>query len=236
MKLTVAFSPALYPFYAENNSIVIIVDIFRATTSICAAFKNGAVRIRTVASVQEAKELKEKGYLVAAERNVKKCDFADFGNSPFDFTVDKVAGKELVFTTTNGTRAVEAALNAGEVLIGAFSNITAVADYCLSCEKNITILCSGWNNRFCVEDTLFAGALVEKLLSCGKFSEKSDAALVSLDLWKLAKADLISYICQTEHYDRLKLNGLENSVEYCLTDDLAPVLPKYDKSEKVFTL
>lgn len=233
-KVTVCISPALYPFYAQKETIVIIVDIFRATTSMCAAFNNGARSIRTVATVEEAIHYKEKGHLVAAERNVKKCDFADFGNSPFDFTHEKVAVKEIIFTTTNGTRAIEMALDADEILIGAFSNITTLTNHCNSKKKNVLILCSGWNNRFCLEDTLFAGALTEKLIKTGKFCSDSDATLAALELWKIAQPDLLNYICSTEHYERLKSNGLENSVEYCLTEDTTPVLPVYNKISNTF--
>lgn len=236
MKLNVCFSPALYEFYAERDSIVVIVDVFRATTSICTAFLNGAKSVRTVATIKEAMQWKEKGVLVAAERNTLKCDFADFGNSPFDFTPEKVRGREIVFTTTNGTMAVETAKSADEIIIAAFSNFDVVAKYCLEKNKNITILCSGWNNRFCIEDTLFAGALVEKLLEAENYSNKSDAVAVAVELWRVAKTNLFEYICTSEHYDRLKKSGNESSVEYCITPDLAPVLPKYNHTTGTFTL
>lgn len=235
-KVSVCFSPALYPSYAEQDTIVVIVDIFRATTSICSAFYNGAKSVRTVASVQEAKILKSQGYLVAAERNVKKCDFADFGNSPFDFTTAKVKDKEIIFTTTNGTQAVEMALDADEIIIGAFSNMESLFYYCLNAKKNILILCSGWNNRFCIEDTLFAAALTEKLLSTNQFNYKSDAVKVTLDLWNVAKKNLKTYICESEHYERLRNNGLENSVDYCLTENTTPLVPKFDKSLNCFII
>ena len=236
MTLNVCFSPALFDYYGGKNSIVVIVDVFRATTSICAAFHNGAKSVRTVASVLEAKQWQEKGFLVAAERNTQKCDFADFGNSPFDFSPEKVTGKEIVFTTTNGTMAVDTAKDAEEIIIGSFSNISAVAEYCASQNKNITILCSGWNNRFCIEDTLFAGALAEKLSGRMIFLNKSDAVIVAAELWQVAKINLFEYICNSEHYERLKKNGLENSVDYCITNDLAPVLPRFNKKTGVFTL
>ena len=235
-KVSVCFSPALYPSYAEQDTIVVIVDIFRATTSICSAFYNGAKSVRTVASVQEAKILKSQGYLVAAERNVKKCDFADFGNSPFDFTAEKVTDKEIIFTTTNGTQAVEIALDADEIIIGAFSNIESLFYYCLNSKKNVLILCSGWNNRFCIEDTLFAAALTEKLLATNQFEYKSDAVKVTLDLWSVAKKNLKTYICDSEHYGRLKNNGLENSVDYCLTENTTPLVPKFDKNLNCFII
>ena len=86
MKIDVCFSPALYPVYHNPEAIVVVVDVFRATTTMAAAFKNGVRSIRPVATVEEAQEYKAKGWLVRAERNVKRCEFADFGNSPFDYT------------------------------------------------------------------------------------------------------------------------------------------------------
>ena len=234
--ISICLSPALYPFYAEKDTTVIVVDIFRATTSICAAFYNGARSVKTVATIEEAKQMKLAGYLVAAERNVKRCDFADFGNSPFDFTPEKVKNQDLIFTTTNGTQAVEMALEADEILIGAFSNIQSLCSYCLLVNKNILIICSGWNNRVCIEDTLFAANLTEKLLKTKKFEYKSDAVRMALEIWNLAKKDLKTYICTTEHYERLKNNELENSVDYCLAENTTPLIPKYDKITKTFLI
>ena len=108
-EISVCFSPILHQYYADSESIVVLVDIFRATTSMCVAFENGIKSIRTTADIEEAKEYKNNGFLVAAERNTQKCEFADFGNSPFDFTPEKIAGNELIFTTTNGTKAVDTA-------------------------------------------------------------------------------------------------------------------------------
>lgn len=235
MKLNVCFSPALFNYYAANNSVVILVDIFRATTSICTAFFNGAKSVRTVASISEAKRWKDNGLLVAAERNTQKCDFADFGNSPFDFTREKVSGKEIVFTTTNGTLAAETAKDAEQVVIGSFSNISAVTAYCLELKNDITILCSGWNNRFCMEDTLFAGALADRLKAALSFTNKSDAVSAAVELWKIAQQNLLQYICNSEHYERLREHGLEDTVKYCITPDLAPVLPKLNKQTGLFT-
>lgn len=233
MKIEVCFSPALYPFYNvdNQNTIVIVVDVFRATTTMCAAFKNGVKSIIPVASIEEAQAYKTKGYLVGAERNVRRCDFADFGNSPFDYTPEKVRGQEIVFTTTNGTQAIEKAADCCRLLIGAFSNISAIANYCIEQKKDIVVLCAGWNNRFNMEDTLFAGALIDALIQ-GGFSVASDAAHVAHDMWLQAKPNVRAYINRTEHIRRLISNNLADSVEYCLTLDIAPVVPIYDKEKK----
>lgn len=236
MKVEICFSPALYPYYSESNDkIVVVVDIFRATTTMCAALKNGAKNIIPVASIDEAREYKTKGYLVGAERNVKRCDFADFGNSPFDYTEDKVKGKEIVFTTTNGTQAIEMASDSDILIIGAFSNISVVADFCVNKQKDVLILCAGWNNRFNIEDTLFAGALAQKLLD-KSYTSASDAVQLALSMWKEAQPDIRTYINRTEHIKRLEANNLQDSAEYCLTDNTVNLVPIYDKATGKITV
>lgn len=228
MKVDICFSPALYPYYAENNDkIVIVTDIFRATTSICTAFQNGTKSIIPVATIEEAKEYKKKGYLVGAERNVKRCDFADFGNSPFDYIREKVEGQEIVFTTTNGTQAIKQASNCYSLVIGAFSNLSAIADFCLSHKKDIIVLCAGWNNKFNIEDTLYGGAIAEKLIKKG-YSNLSDSTLVALQMWDQAKMNMRKYIDQSEHIKRLIANNLHDSVDYCLKMNTTSVVPIYD--------
>ncbi len=236
MKVDICFSPALYQYYADSNDkIVVVVDIFRATTTMCAAFKNGAVAIIPVASIEEAQVYKSEGYLVGAERNVKRCDFADFGNSPFDYTADKVKGREVVFTTTNGTQAIETAADAGILTIGAFSNISALADFCIEKQKDVIILCAGWNNRFNIEDTLFGGALTKRLIERG-YTSASDATLVALSMWDEATPDVLSYIGRAEHVKRLEANNLQDSIEYCLTEDTVHLVPLFSKATKKITI
>ena len=108
-KLETCFSPALYEAELHSDSIVVIIDILRASSAICTAFANGAESIIPVAGVDEAKEYKNRGFLVAAERDGYVLDFADFGNSPFNFTREKVQGKTIVYSTTNGTGIIKMA-------------------------------------------------------------------------------------------------------------------------------
>lgn len=236
MKVDVCFSPALYPYYSESNDkIVVIVDIFRATTTMCAALNNGAKAIISVASVEEAEAYKAQGYLVGAERNVKRCDFADFGNSPFEYTKEKVLDKEIVFTTTNGTQAINIAKESDYLIIGAFSNIDAVAQFCHDKQKNVLIVCAGWNNRFNIEDTLFAGALAKKLLA-KNYTSASDATQVAMDMREEATPNVRTYINRTEHIKRLTANKLEDSVDYCLTENTLNVVPIYNRNTGRITI
>lgn len=235
MEIDVCFSPALYPVYHRQDAVVVIVDVFRATTTIAAAFENGATGIFPVASVEEAKRYKSAGWLVGAERNVHRCDFADFGNSPFDYTPEKVKGKELVFTTTNGTKALNCATSAYRIITGAFINLQAVADYCISEQRDVVVLCSGWEDKVNIEDSLFGGALTALLQEYG-YLPAGDAAFIALNLWKEAANDLIAYLEQSEHVYRLKSNRLEKDMHYCLTLNQSVLVPVFDKDKKILTI
>ena len=209
MKIDVCFSPALYPVYHNPEAIVVVVDVFRATTTMAAAFSNGVRSIRPVATVEEAEAYKAKGWLVGAERNVKRCSFADFGNSPFDYTAEKVSGKDIVFTTTNGTRAITIAKSAFRVITGAFINLQAVAGYCVRHKRDLVVLCSGWHDKVNIEHTLFGGALTN-----------------ARDMWTGNKANLLAYLDTTDHMGRLKANHLEDAVPYCLTLSITDKVPE----------
>src|SRR5512140_2458147 len=128
-KLETCFSPALYEAEQHSDSIVVIIDILRASSAICTAFANGAVSIIPVAGVDEAREYKKRGFLVAAERDGNVLDFADFGNSPFNFTREKVEGKTIVYSTTNGTGIIKKSSLAGTIVIGSFLNLTALTGW-----------------------------------------------------------------------------------------------------------
>ena len=230
MVVDVCFTPVLYPKYHRADSIVVIVDVFRATSTLIAAFENGACSVRPVATMEEAELWKSKGFLVGAERNTRRCAFADFGNSPFDYRPELVNGKDIVFTTTNGTKAIHYAKSAHRIVTGAFVNLQAVADDCIRENRDIVVLCAGWEDKINMEDTLFGGAFVE-LLQLHGFQPAGDAALIALALWQKWKPNLPDYVKQTEHYERMKVNGLEEDVPYCLTLNLSKLVPVYSKKE-----
>jgi 2-phosphosulfolactate phosphatase len=181
------FSPALFPYrMTTENYVVVIVDILRATTSVNAAFDNGVEAIIPVAEVEKARKYKHEGFLVASEREGKTLDFADFGNSAFNFMTPEVRGKTLVYSTTNGTQAIEMAVsNGADAVIGSFNNLEALARWIEKQEQNVLILCSGFKNKFCIEDAFFAGALAERLLdNHSRYASVCDSVTVSLDMWR----------------------------------------------------
>ena len=223
-KIEVCFTPALLPIYNISNAIVVVIDIFRATSSICYGLNNGAEAIIPVASVEECKSYESKGYLLAAERDGKVVDGFDFGNSPFAYAGDKVNGKTIVLTTTNGTHAIdESKKDAYQVIIGSFLNLTAVCDYLKSQDKDVFLLCAGWKNKFNLEDTLFAGAIVYQLKDESYFLD--DASVAADDLYQLAKDDLSAYTSKTSHSERLTKLGIEEDIKFCLNVDITSTIP-----------
>ena len=223
--IEVVFSPALFPGFRNPGAIAVIVDILRATSAIVTAFDNGVVRIIPVGTLEEARKFKEKGYMVAAERDGLVRDFADFGNSPFNFTEERVKGKHIVYSTTNGTQAIHVASGCKKVLIGAYLNFSAVLDYLLREDEDVIFLCAGWKSKFNLEDSLFAGAMAGKLIESGNYETICDSTLASMDLYTAASSDIMAYIDKAAQRSRLRNNNLDDVIEYCHTFDVTDVVP-----------
>ncbi len=234
--IDVAFSPAIFERYHIDGKIVVVVDILRATSVICTMFQNGVKEIIPVRDIAEAKEYKNKGYLVVAERNGQKLDFADFGNSPFYFTPEVIAGKTVVYSTTNGTNAITIGKSAQEVIIASFLNISAIQSYLQSRANDVLIMCAGWKGKFCLEDALFAGAMSQNLIHSGKFETICDSTNAAIDLWNVARNDLNRYIEKVAQRHRLKKLGLDDVIDYCLTPDLTDVIPVLNNDRLVSLL
>ena len=224
-KIETCFSPALFIPDENHDSIVVIIDVLRASSSICAAFANGAVSIIPVAEVGEAKDYKSRGYLVAAERDGFVLDFADFGNSPFNFTKEKVSGQTIVYSTTNGTTIINLTSSAFITVIGSFLNIGALTKWLIKQDRNVLLQCAGWKNRFNIEDTVCAGAIAEILLKSNLYATICDSTLAALDLWSLAASDLPGYVEKAAQRTRLRDKKLDDCIGFCLTPDFTDKIP-----------
>lgn len=223
--IEVCFTPAIYPLHHKPDAIVVIVDILRATSAISAAFMNGVKEIIPVKEIDLAKEYKEKGYLVAAERDGYVLDFADFGNSPYNFTKERVEGRSIVYSTTNGTKAIELARGCSQIVVGSYLNLKALSSWLITQNRDVTIFCAGWKNRFSLEDSVFAGAVTEQLIESGKFFTICDSANAALDLWSVAKDDLVNYSQKVAQKGRLASKGLDDVFDFCHTLDQTNVIP-----------
>lgn len=227
-KVEVCFSPALFPvYYQSKDCVVVVIDVFRATSAICTAFETGVNSIIPVSSVGEALEYKQRGYLVAAERNGEVVEGFHMGNSPFSYMDPNLKGKDVVLTTTNGTKAIERAKAADQIIIGSFLNLSAVVNFLEEENKNVILLCAGWKDRFNMEDTLFAGAVISKLKENPIFTGLADSSLAALKLYETAQNDLMGFLSNTSHRRRLAKLDLEKDIEYCLSIDRSKKVPTF---------
>ncbi|MXV51053.1 2-phosphosulfolactate phosphatase [Pedobacter sp. HMF7647] len=224
-QLEVCLTPALLPMYNVESSIVVIIDIFRATSSICYGIENGAEAIIPVSQVEECAAYRDKGlnYLLAAERNGEVVIGFDFGNSPFAYTAEKVKDKTVVLTTTNGTHALHLSLKAKKIVVGSFLNLSALSEWLKVQNDDILLVCAGWKNKFNLEDTVFAGAVISKIKSSKH--KLDDSAIAAEDLYELAKPDLAAYLSKTSHSERLKKLGIEKDIAFCLNVDITTSIP-----------
>lgn len=220
--ISIVLSPELVPSYTTAPATCVVIDVLRASTTIVTAFEHGVRKIYPLESVEEAMTFAKEGKLVGAERNALRCDFAQLGNDPLEYTQDKVEGKEIYFTTTNGTRSIQICMHQGhEVLVGTFVNLAAVADRCRG--KDVLAVCAGWKGQVCTEDALFAAALVEQLADT--HAPLGDATHMMLELWRCHKSDLETYVITSEHYPRLVRAGKESTLTYCLTPSTMQSVP-----------
>src|ERR1700733_3305294 len=234
--LYTALSPALLHLYDVNHAIVVIIDVLRATSTIATALYNGAKCVIPVDSVAKCIELgRQIDGITAGERDGMIAEGLQHGNSPFEYPPEFIKGRTLVLTTTNGTKLLHMALDrgAGQIITGSFPNISAVCQYLLSQNLNVILGCAAWKDKVNIEDLLFAGAVINKVKK--NYDMNCDSSQIAETLYLDAKKDLFEFMKakNASHYHRLSGYGLEKDIRYCLTPDLAPVLPLYENGKLI---
>lgn len=222
-KIDVCLSPDLMHLYTVHDKTVVVVDILRATSCMTTAFAHGIKNIRPFANLDDCLLMKTQNHFTAGERNGEKVKGFDLGNSPFEYMEGNLKGKQIAFTTTNGTQAIVKSLGAKEILIGSFLNLTAIANYLRKGTDNILIVCAGWKGKVNLEDTLFAGAIVELLKEDVK--PECDAPLAAQHLYNLAKHDMVDFLKDSSHVKRLNRLDIHKDIVFCLTPDQYKVIP-----------
>src|SRR6266404_1094304 len=230
--LYTSLSPALVHLYDVSNSIVVIIDVLRATSTIATALYNGAKCVIPVDSVSRCIELgRQIEGITAGERDGKIAEGLENGNSPFEYPREVIEGKTLVLTTTNGTRLLHMALEKGakEIITGSFSNLSAVCDHLIEMKRNVILGCAAWKDKVNMEDALFAGAVISIVRE--HFEINCDSSHIAEAMYEKGKKDLFAFIKKNNasHYNRLMKFGLEKDIRYCLTTDQANVLPVYSE-------
>lgn len=234
--LHTALSPALLHLYDVNHAIVVIIDVLRATSTIATALYNGAKCVIPVDSVAKCIELgRQIDGITAGERDGMIAEGLQHGNSPFEYPREFIGGRTLVLTTTNGTKLLHMALDrgAGQIITGSFPNLKAVCDYLITQNQPVVLGCAAWKDRVNLEDMLFAGAVINQVKE--HFSFNCDSSRIAETVYQDGRNDLFGFM-QTKnasHYHRLMGYGLEKDIRYCLTTDVAPVLPLYENGKLV---
>lgn len=228
--LNTVLSPSLLNLYDISDSTVVIIDVLRATSTIAAALYNGAKSVIPVDSVAGCIKLgKQMEVITAGERDGKIAEGLQYGNTPLQYTPDFIKGKTLVLTTTNGTKLLHVALaaNANAIITGSFCNISSVCDYLVKKKSNVMLACAAWKNRINIEDTLFAGAVINRIKQ--HFEINCDATLIAESLYLQANGDLLNFMKEknASHFHRLMNYGLEEDIKFCLTEDNANILSIY---------
>lgn len=232
-RLEVCLSPALLHLYDTTDAVVVIIDVFRATSTIAAALHNGASRVIPVSTVPECIDLGSAldNSITAGERDGKVAEGLQHGNSPLEYPRSFVEGKTLVLTTTNGTRLLHMVQNAAEIITGSFLNLDAVCEFLKSQQKNVLLGCAAWKDRFNLEDTLFAGAVASRIST--HFDVNCDSTRAALHLHEQSGGQYIDFLRNSSHYRRLSRFGLERDMEYCTQPNLHPVVPILHNSDLV---
>ncbi len=213
--------------YKTEDRTVVVVDILRATSCMVTAFAHGVQSITPFANAEECRAMKKQGFITSGERDGKKVEGFDKGNSPFEYMGADIREKKIAFTTTNGTQAIEKAKGAHKIIIGSFLNLSSVVKYLLFGENSVLVVCAGWKGKVNLEDTLFAGAIVEKLKN--HIEPDCDAPLAAQHLYNIAKDDMVGFLSNSSHVKRLNRLNIHKDIEYCLTTDQYQVIPRMER-------
>ena len=228
-KLSVCLSPKLFECYNTENNIIVIIDLFRATSVISTAFEYGISKIIPVTSLGDALKFKnKKNHILAAERNTKLVEGFDYGNSPYHYMEKNIKGKTLVLTTTNGTKAINLA-KGNKIITASYINFHSVVNYLNSTTNDVTILCSGWKNFLNLEDTILAGHISQVLMKNGLFSSDCESVTISKQMYLNSKIDILEFLSNSAYRKRNNSEELIRDTEFCLSPKIkSQIIPMFE--------
>ena len=224
------------PFSPDPSTLscrtIVVIDILRATSVIIQALSQGAMEVVPASTVEEAfqmaKNFPEGTTLLGGERGSKKIEGFDLGNSPREYIAEKVKGKRVILTTTNGTKAFHSVSSGREVIAGSFFNIGATAKWCLDLNRDILLFPSGDGGSFSLEDTVCGGMLIDQVTKTVKKSiDLTDAAQSALILYERFENNLIEVFRVSCHGKDLVAKGFEDDLTYCAQIDITDIVPTF---------
>ncbi len=228
MRIEVFFSPAGVDELSMRGRNVIIIDVLRATSTICTALRNGAREVIPTPDIENATKISSNlsgdSRLLGGERQGKKIDGFDLGNSPAEYTPEKVKNKSIIFTTTNGAGAIHKCRYAATALVASFVNVSAIVNTIVEIGGTWTILCSGRQGAFSIEDATCAGMIIAKVQEVTHV-DTEDAGLTALILYKNSKRNILGMMKKSMHGRYLISIGFEDDLKLCSEVDSVPVVP-----------
>ncbi|NNG26430.1 MAG: 2-phosphosulfolactate phosphatase [Ignavibacteriaceae bacterium] len=232
MKINIMFSPVNKDELYFTGRTTVVIDVLRASTTIITALSNGAKEVIPVATVEFAIKVSGGMFgghtLLGGERNAQKIEGFALGNSPSEYEGSLIEDKSIVYYTTNGSKAIVKAKFSEELLICAFSNLTAVAEHLANLGKDVEILCAGNNNLFSMEDSVCAGRLVKELMSIKDNVELSDSAKCAVALNQSFGKNIFKMLKDTEHGKLLGFQGFENDLKVCSKFSITNTVPLFN--------
>lgn len=217
-----------------NQKTVIVIDVLRATSTIVTALQHGCPAVVPVETVQQAKQVQRPDDLLGGERYCKKIAGFHLGNSPTEYTPPGIAGRRVVLTTTNGTRAIQKAQRAGCLLIGSLLNAEACARAAFSVKRDVVVVCSGTQDEFCLEDGLCAGLLLHELSRLdGEPLPTNDLGLAMMLAWDTAKDRLEETLLSCASGKRLTKLGHRDDVVHCAQTNRFALVPVWKEQSLV---
>lgn len=230
MRLDVLLLPRELAVRPRPELHAVVVDVLRATTSIVVAFQHGCRSVLPVASAEEARRARAAlpEALLAGEQGGQRIPGFDLGNSPREFTRQAVGGRDVILTTSNGTKALRAVGLGRTVAIGAFANRAAVADWLVARGADSLIVCAGSEGGFALEDAVCAGAIVDRAVGLAPRLGLGDGARASWALWERLGPELPRLLRETAWADRLLRMGFGADLELCARVDVTGVVPRLE--------
>ncbi len=207
----------------------VIIDVLRAASSMVTAISNGARKIIPVgdmeAAVKIAQTMEANDYLLCGEQNGQKIEGFHLGNSPLEYTPEVVSDKTLIINTTNGTKAIKKAALANRMYVGCFLNQQSILKALEDHDDDVVLVCSGWQGKLSLEDTLFAGSIIDSLCE-GKLPDNvKDGVQVAHSLYKSHKKNIQKAIQNSDHAIRLKELVPDGDIPFVCETDKFDVLP-----------
>lgn len=213
-----------------KDKIVVVIDMFRATSVIVTALNNGCREVIPYLTIEETLEqagkLSRENYVLGGERKAVKIDGFDLSNSPLEYTKDIVENKIALLTTTNGTRTLTKSISAKRIFIGAMINAKAVAQKLLEVNEDVVIINAGTNGNFSMDDYICSGYIINEMLSYDKNLELTDIARTAYIIYE-GNHDIISYVKLAAHYSVMKSLGLDDDIQYCVKKSIIDIVPEY---------